>query len=79
MDKLVFQKSTPCIRKYPNIRIDAQMYNFLANISTQTGMTISAVANKMLEFASERTTFAPADCPLVKNIDDPCFISAKNR
>ncbi len=55
MDTLVFHKKLPCTNKYPKISIHRPIYAKLLNIADETGMTISAVANQMLEFAANHS------------------------
>lgn len=73
MDKLYFRKPAPVssVSKYPTIRVNADVYTMLVNISNEIGTSVSAVANRMLQFASEHTEVidcnnpAPACCPVL--------------
>ena len=55
-DKLVLRRRK--IRRQdgrPVIRVSPDVYQILADLSNDTGRTISDIASAMIEFASERT------------------------
>lgn len=56
MDKLILCRKK-LIRQdgRPVIRVNANEYQTLADLSGDTGFTISEIASKMIEFAAERT------------------------
>ena len=57
MDKLIF--SRPCrstqTDKAPVIRISSEAYTLIGEIVSETGLSMSYVASKMIEYAAEHT------------------------
>lgn len=57
MDTLTFVKPRQSKKnKYPTLRVNDTMFEIISKISTQTGMSKSAVATKMIAFAAAHTT-----------------------
>jgi len=74
-EKLVFTRPSPhrSGNKHPTIHINTQLYDTLVSISDATGLPISAVANRMLEFAATHTEIV--DCyPISMNKNSNCVI-----
>lgn len=55
MDKLLFSKPRRQTDKSCVIRISAEVYNVLSDLRDETGLSVSYIANKMIEFAAEHT------------------------
>ena len=69
MDTLTFVKPRQQKKnKYPTLRVNDTMFEIISKISTQTGMSKAAVANKMIAFAATHTTVE--NCCAIQN--DAC-------